>query len=859
MVIIVQFIVHASRGCRNETEFDCGYDEGNVHKCIPIEWMCDNLVDCRLNARDESSCRYIHYCPRDTLACRNGECLDAIFKCNGFDDCGDGTDERGCTEFYLNGHISAPVRCPPNQFRCNRGPCITDYAKCDGMKDCPEGDDEENCGPTTNVTMSCSENQFMCDNSCLPLQWKCDGQKDCDDGTDEIEEECGLLHEEEDELLNLPTREEYHQISLRNSFCSPSEYLCEPGKCIPREKLCDNHKDCPNGDDEGHRCGECASYGCSYSCVDNPDGAQCLCAEGEELAGDGRTCTDVNECDTHAAEVCSHKCVNTHGSFRCECFDGFDLSSDARSCRAKPDPYSSILFSLGSEVRHMPLSSLGSTTSYGIYQHNDQMGTIVRSIVFARSSNQLLMAVSNADHEGHIHSSVNGLQKCLIGDVNGIANLAFDWIAQNIYYTSQHPSNATGVGVCSLNGRFCSLLVKGIVNNEYYRRQAYRGLVVNPLRGMMYWIDIPGSFDSPKIMTADMSGNNVRALVSTKLEHPQGLAMDYIKQRLYFADIELRLIERVDVNSLERVTITSRGVHHPYELAFFDDYIYWTDWSTEALVATRVNEQETPHVVHSLEQMPYGIAVNHSAYWNMTMRNPCEDIQCDHLCVLSVGVKGDVVGRCMCPNLYKNSEEYGCIPMNSTEIQQLGGARNVPSLCTTMMVEYCEKGIGCMNGGTCVKQINSHGHVEAISCNCVNGFNGQYCELGSAWTDDELEIDDSSFLSILFLLVLLILIAISAYLASEKCPVVRRGVDSLLAMRLVRLINPSEEDTERIIKPKSMVYESDGFSNPSYEVPEKDKIPLSSGAAPTYNTLPEHHNASLHRTPEPPRFSIDTP
>lgn len=40
--------------------------------------------------------------------------------------------------------------------------------------------------------------------------------------------------------------------------------------------------------------------------------------------------------------------------------------------------------------------------------------------------------------------------------------------------------------------------------------------------------------------------------MSAKLEHPQGLAMDYIKQRLYFADIELRLIETVDVVSRER-------------------------------------------------------------------------------------------------------------------------------------------------------------------------------------------------------------------------------------------------------------------------------------------------------------------
>uniref|UniRef100_A0A183TWH1 EGF-like domain-containing protein n=1 Tax=Toxocara canis TaxID=6265 RepID=A0A183TWH1_TOXCA len=824
---------------------------------------------------DESRCRYIHYCPRDTLACRNGECLDAVFKCNGFDDCGDGTDERGCDE---RSKQSTPIKCAKGQFRCIRGPCITD---------CPEGDDEEGCPATVNKTVTCAENQFMCDNSCLPLLWKCDGMSDCLDGTDELEERCRMELEEEEELLRLPSRDEYHRLSLSNSFCNASQYLCEPGMCIARTKLCDNHEDCPRGNDEGLRCGECASYGCSHLCTDTPDGPQCSCEEGEMLAVDDRTCVDVNECDTHAG-VCSHKCINTERAFRCECFDGYDLGWDKHSCHAKPDPYSAILFSLGSQVRYMPPYSMRSRTGYGIYQHNEKVGTVVRSITFVPSSNQLLMAVSNVDHHGHIHSATDGLQKCVVEGVSGIANLAFDWVARNVYYTAQHPSSVTGVGACRLNGRFCRLLVKGVVSERYYRRQIYRGLVVNPLHAAMYWIDVPGSFDSPKIMAASMDGASVRTLVSAKLEHPQGLAMDYIKQRLYFADIELRLIETVDVVSRERSTVTSQGVHHPYELAFFDNYVYWTDWSTEAVVVSRVNGNEAPHVVHSLEQMPYGLAVNHTSYWNTTMRNPCEDLQCDHLCVLTSGVKGDVVGRCVCPNLYKDSERLGCVPMNATEVEQLGDARkaqlssdsccmhkprednekiaserfltkwfHVPSLCTTMMAEYCEKGSGCLNGGTCVKEVNSHGHVEAITCKCAEGFYGQFCELGSAWSSDRLTGGGGAWLPILLIFLLLAMIAVTAYFASEKCPFIRHAADALLTMRLVQLIIPPDEDMERIIKPKSMVYEADSFSNPSYGVPDKETAPLSNGASPTYNTLPEPA-VIPERHYEPPRFTVDS-
>lgn len=79
--------------------------------------------------QDESGCRYIHQCPRGVFACRNGECIDAVFKCNGFDDCGDGTDERGCKEQSRH-----EAQCPESQFRCRKGPCITVHAKCDKVK-----------------------------------------------------------------------------------------------------------------------------------------------------------------------------------------------------------------------------------------------------------------------------------------------------------------------------------------------------------------------------------------------------------------------------------------------------------------------------------------------------------------------------------------------------------------------------------------------------------------------------------------------------------------------------------------------------------------------------------------------------
>lgn len=85
--------------------------------------------------------------------------------------------------------------------------------------------------------------------------------------------------------------------------------------------------------------------------------------------------------------------------------------------------------------------------------------------------------------------------------------------------------------MCGFDGRFCRLLVKGIVSDEYYRRQVYRGLVVNPVYAIMYWIDVPGSFDSPKIMSAYMDGTNVSWRINYRAISPLFLSTDSVRDR----------------------------------------------------------------------------------------------------------------------------------------------------------------------------------------------------------------------------------------------------------------------------------------------------------------------------------------
>uniref|UniRef100_UPI00358E931F oncoprotein-induced transcript 3 protein isoform X2 n=1 Tax=Myxine glutinosa TaxID=7769 RepID=UPI00358E931F len=60
-------------------------------------------------------------------------------------------------------------------------------------------------------------------------------------------------------------------------------------------------------------------------------GRSCHCLSGMQLAEDGSTCMDINECENGIGS-CADICINMHGSFRCECEHGRVLAMDGRTC-----------------------------------------------------------------------------------------------------------------------------------------------------------------------------------------------------------------------------------------------------------------------------------------------------------------------------------------------------------------------------------------------------------------------------------------------------------------------------------------------------------------------------------------------
>lgn len=96
--------------------------------------------------------------------------------------------------------------------------------------------------------------------------------------------------------------------------------FCPPGQVVnPNNNVtCEAVKDDP-----------CVHLRCEQACYQRNDSYACMCDHGFELAEDGRTCKDINDCaDERQCPGDNYKCKNTIGGFQCVCQDGYKLVND---------------------------------------------------------------------------------------------------------------------------------------------------------------------------------------------------------------------------------------------------------------------------------------------------------------------------------------------------------------------------------------------------------------------------------------------------------------------------------------------------------------------------------------------------
>ena len=108
----------------------------------------------------------------------------------------------------------------------------------------------------------------------------------------------------------------------------------------------------------------------------------------------------------------------------------------------------------------------------------------------------------------------------------------------------------------------------------------------------MYWTDWG---KHPGIERAALDGSQRITLVDTSVAWPNGLTIDYLSRKIYWADAKLDKIEVINLDGSNRRVVLNDRLPHIFGLTVLGDRLYWTDWQKRAIesvnVRTRNNRQ----------------------------------------------------------------------------------------------------------------------------------------------------------------------------------------------------------------------------------------------------------------------------
>lgn len=383
--------------------------------------------------------------------------------------------------------------------------------------------------------------RFRCANGiCIEAHKKCDGRVDCSDGTDEAKQLC-----------TKPTEK---------PFCKNGLFDCLDNRtCINNTKRCNKKIDCPNGADEkACKCSDKKLNSCSQICVDLAKGYKCSCRKGYSLQRDGKTCVDVNECDTFALNMCTQKCMNTNGAFKCECEHGFTWEHKSQTCKLDGEfGPSKLIFPSRETIRTASLDN-------GLYDVLQQDGRNYAAVDYLQSDKTYFWIDTQPAEirKGTLH--IPGISTLFSNeDLTRPVSLAVDWIGKNVYVID---AGRNSLSVISMNNKAKKTLV-------VFRQDHPMALALYPQHGVMFCTVIKRQ---PSILRIGMNGLGSEKIITDDIKEPKGIAVDFMSKRIYWSDSHLHRLESSNLQGKERKILINK-LKSPFGIAVFGDDVFWSD------------------------------------------------------------------------------------------------------------------------------------------------------------------------------------------------------------------------------------------------------------------------------------------
>uniref|UniRef100_A0A3Q2GKG7 Low density lipoprotein receptor-related protein 4 n=1 Tax=Cyprinodon variegatus TaxID=28743 RepID=A0A3Q2GKG7_CYPVA len=134
---------------------------------------------------------------------------------------------------------------------------------------------------------------------------------------------------------------------------------------------------------------------------------------------------------------------------------------------------------------------------------------------------------------------------------------------------------------------------------------------------LVFWSDV--TLD--RIMKANLNGSNVEEVISTGLESPGGLAIDWIHDKLYWTDSGTSRIEVANLDGTHRKVLLWQNMEKPRAIALhpIEGKIYWTDWGNTPRIEYANMDGSNRRVIADTHLFwPNGLTIDYASrriYW----------------------------------------------------------------------------------------------------------------------------------------------------------------------------------------------------------------------------------------------------